>query len=197
MARAILDDPDARQVVIDVLSAGGTLDDAGQRVGCSRRAISKYAARNPEFGDRVAAAQHRREVLREELPRAAIRATKRKRTPEKQATDAQALATVTGVPVEIVEDGDRDPGGPTAAELVDLCWVIAQSPEHRGCAQALRILAEYKLGPLVRAQQRREEREAAAATVSDDRPQTVLVKLPTNGTEAPGHEPVIDVEVVE
>jgi hypothetical protein len=190
---ALLDDPDVRERLITSLSRR-TLEAAATEIGISRRAVSKYADKHPEFAARIDAARGRREAAVASLPGAAKAQAKARRErpppePERQAQTAAALA----VPVELVEDADRDIG-PTAEELIELCWLIAQDPEHRGCAKALHILAEYKLGPLVRAQQRAEAR-AAERDATTGEAELVIVRVPANGTESPDTV-IVDAELV-
>jgi hypothetical protein len=193
---ATLDDPAARQTVIDVVHAGGTLDDAAAKLGISRRAIGKYRDKDADFDDRVQAALGRREAVRERLPTLAPR----KRYVPSAAGQLNAALRM-GVGDDLVRDADSF-GGMTADELLDLCEQIAMDPDHRANGQALRILAEIKLGPMMRATLRREQmeqRELERAEQADGAGDVLVVELPDNGTHAPRgpQGQAIDVEVLD
>jgi hypothetical protein len=80
-----------------------------------------------------------------------------------------------GLASELVEDADALTSAISVGELLALLSSIARDPDHRGCPTALRLLSELLLGPIVRAQRRREELDTGA-----DGRGVVVVRLPAN-----------------
>jgi hypothetical protein len=97
-----------------------------------------------------------------------------------------------GVPaVEIVADDDMrvmcafdvggpglDQGPPTRDKVIQLIYAVAQTPAHRSNAVALRVLAD-RVWPGTK-----------PGDGGDGTPGTLTVRLPANGTEAPGQTPL-------
>ena len=90
----------------------------------------------------------------------------------------------------ITADANRLPG-PSVESWLDTLLAIAVDPDHRGSPNAVRVLSEYKLGGIL-AEYRHAANRAPAEIVQETGKTNaglVVLELPPNGTEAPGHEP--------
>lgn len=214
--KSLLEDASVRDLIVSVMQRDGNLDKAGAELeaqGYSRltpQAINKWARMHPDSGmrERLDAASERREVVAHRVP--AVLSDPRviaHRAAEVSRAEQEGAAEALGVPVEMVQDVDRLPGL-SAFDLILEVERIALDPEHRASPRALDIICELKLGKMVRAQKRREEREAdrvAASESVSQGDQAAIIELPVNETEAPGRAPVpmsragivLDAEVVD
>lgn len=191
-----LDRPETQQAVLDAIEAGAKADAAAAVAGVSRQAVAQYAKAHPDFRARVEAARGRTRVVARQGPRAhELGAPATVPTAEQVSVAAQL-----GVRVELVEDLDAVTPGPSAAAFVAWCWATAKSddqpPAVRG--KALEIVAQYTLGPVIRAQAAAERRAELDAETHEG---VLVIELPRNGTHAQGRraadEDVLEGEVVE
>jgi hypothetical protein len=216
--KSILEDPQVREFIVAEVEGGGNLDTAGAKLDppMTRQAISKWCRNNPKRGGDDLRTRIDAIRLRQEAGEWALQARERHqdrpgramvRPGQDRAPPTQeAAAEVLGVPVALVRDADRAPG-PNVPELIEWAWeVVRNDPNSRVAPECARALFGYKLGPLIRAQQMAEEREAArlaaTETVSQD-DGAAIIELPVNDTEAPGRAPrpvetgVLEAEVVD
>jgi hypothetical protein len=190
--KSTLDEPEVRAKVLAALRGGASLDSAAASVGLSRRALTKACIRDPDFGAAVQQARDAGRPVFEPVtpaiqprpPRASVVRRDVKPSTPKPPPEPPAVPAIE-------RECEAAVGHiPSKREFLAWCWETAKDAEHKSGPTCTKILAEVLVGPDVQAQRLRVaqqvEREADASK-GDDGP--VLVELPRNGTEAPGHEP--------
>lgn len=203
MSRSRLDDPAVRDAIVAEIEAGGNLDTAGASLSppITRQAINNWIRNRSGEGepgallrDRIEAAKVRYRATRGELARAASEI--RPATPGEQLAVAESL----GVAVEVVQDGDGL-YDPPASLVARRAWQAANDPDEHPAVRAVcwRGVFEYKLGPLIAAEERKVQRELERAEQADGAGDVLVVELPDNGTHAPraAESRPIDVEVID
>lgn len=180
-----LDDPHARTAVVDSVSRGGSLTEAGAAAGVSKTRLSRYLKKHEDFALEVAAARLRCEIVAHHAPRM-----------------LPAVAIVPGSDSSAAgEFGDHEATHearvtPEGREMfLKLLAEHARDGGSKGCAKALDIIAQLHLAPEILAMQAQAKRDAADADKTGEgssRPLVIRAPAARSGDSA-----VIEAEVVD
>jgi len=184
----MLDDPDVRARVVELVEGGLTMAQAAAELGVTRQTLSRAKGRWPEFGVKLDAASAKLRAQAEALRSAARREAKRTGAVQVQVAPRREV-----IEPELVDgDGARREGGADPGigdsimltdELLRVLSMNARDPESPGHNTSLNILARYHLEPDLLEKRLRIERENGQLTKGDGgKPKALVIRVPDNGT---------------
>lgn len=224
---SVIADAAVRARVLELVRAGGLMDEVAPAVGTTRQAIHRYARTHPEFKAALAAARANATQTASTIETAVggpgaggrvVADAARGRTVRDIATSqarAVLLAEAGDLPPErppTIIEGRPDTlprvlSDPTEENVVDLCWALANDPDVHPvlqkagldwCAKrTIGIRIAEQLKELEIAIRRKQELAEAETAESTDDDDDLIIGIPLNGSEAPGRGPNTSSPVVD